>query len=276
MAQKHRRLKPAAYAVINAAVFAVCAFTFYQIGLHRNQKSDTTNHSLESVTKITTSTQQSSPETSTITTTSTYKIPTENSWRYWEVPWANAYQKLLWSGEYLDTFLKNAVFLNTNGYSLDAEDGYRDLMKSIEIYAALIYLDEDDIPELALTSAYHTEIYTFANDTLELVASIDTLNDMCYYPKKMWLADHFYRTMGGISYVNVYDFSEQGLKSGTEQLVHFDYRASEAEEYALYPDENGYEFAFGGEWTEIKRQGILVSSFSPNDVITHLHDQLSD
>lgn len=35
MANKKRRLKPAAYAVINTAVFAVCAFTFYQVGKHQ-------------------------------------------------------------------------------------------------------------------------------------------------------------------------------------------------------------------------------------------------
>lgn len=115
---------------------------------------------------------------------------------------------------------------------------------------------------------------TYSDDSLQLVASIDTLNDMHYYPKKLWLGDHFYKCMGGISYAEIYDFSEQGLKNGTEQIVHWDHPDSDAETYSLYPDV--YEFQFGGDWHEIKNGACLVSSFSPDDVITELYSGLVD
>lgn len=42
MANKKRRLKPAAFVVVNTAVFTVCAFTFYQIGKHQVSARDAT------------------------------------------------------------------------------------------------------------------------------------------------------------------------------------------------------------------------------------------
>lgn len=180
----------------------------------------------------------------------------------------------MWTGEYQADFLKNAAYLHTNGYMLDRNDAYRNMEDDINIYAALIYLDDDDTPELALTSSYHTMIYTYTDDALQLVASIDTLSDMHYYSKKLWLGDHFYKCMGGISYAEIYDLSEQGLKNGTEQIVHWDHPDSDAETYSLYPDV--YEFQFGGDWRKIKNGACLVSSFSPDDVITDLYNGLVD
>ena len=279
MTVKHRRLKPAAYAVINAAVFAVCAVTFYQIGKHRIQKPETAaiqNEESSSVPERTSSAETSfSDQTiTTVTTAATESVPLENQWHYWDYPWASAYQELLWSGEYQADFLKHAVYFHTNGHDLDDRDHYRNMDADIDIYAALIYLDEDDTPELALTSAYHTTVYTYTDDALQLVASINTLNNMLYYPKKSWLGDHFFRTMGGISYAEIYDFSEQGLKNGTEQKKHLEFWVDEAEKYELYP--NQIEYSFGGQWREINTGACLVSSFSPNDVITKLHDALPE
>ena len=284
MANKQHILKPAAYAVINTAVFVVCAFTFYQIGKHRATTKDTSavRHtecsagSSELLDELEKSSNTTAPPTTSQTTVeSTMAVNLEsweNQWHYWDVPWASAYQQLLWTGDYQADFLKNAAYLHTNGYILDGNDAYRNMEDDIDIYAALIYLDDDDTPELALTSSYHTTIYTYSDDALQLVASIDTLSDMHYYSKKLWLGDHFYKCMGGNSYAEIYDFSGQGLKSGTEQIVRWDFPDSDAETYSLYPD--AYEYQFGGDWHEIKNGACLVLSFSPDDVITQLYNDL--
>lgn len=280
MATKHRRLRPAAYAVINAAVFAVCAVIFYQIGKHHAAKPEvdaeqSTESSFAQENSADTMVSQPTEEQTAGTETSPADSDArENQWHYGDVPWASAYQQLLWSGEYQSEFQKNAIFYHENGRALDDHDYYRNMDADINIYASLIYLDEDDIPELALTSAYHTMIYTYADDKPALVMSLNTLNAMHYYPRKMWLGDHFFRTMGGISYVDIYDFSAQGLKSGTEQHVRFDYAEDGAEEYFLEPA--GIEYSFGGEWRELREGGCLVSSFSPNDVISELYRALEE
>ena len=116
----------------------------------------------DTTTVSSTTTQATTTESTTILDLESW----ENKWHYWDVPWANAYQKLLWAGEYQADFLKNAAYLHTSGYMLDRNDAYHNLEDDFNIYAALIYLNEDDIPELALTSTYHTMIYTYNDDAL--------------------------------------------------------------------------------------------------------------
>lgn len=105
MANKKRRLKPAAFAIINTVVFAVCTFTFYQIGKHQvNMKdtaavvrtessADSSEVSLDVPERLDITMSSTVPRATTTESTTTVDLASwENQWHYWDVPWANAYQ----------------------------------------------------------------------------------------------------------------------------------------------------------------------------------------
>ena len=277
MAKRHKRLKPAAYCVINLAVFAVCAFTFFRVGQHHAVKPETASapdtESFSDADSITiTSLTTTSSETTQTTTTALPPASLEHSW--YDEPWGWPYKDLLWSGEYLNAFQKDIIAYHSGS----GGDPYRLTHSEINIYAALIYLDDDDIPELALSSEIYTMIYTYADDQAQLVDAFETYNMMHYIPRKSLLADDFYKTMGGFYHTNVYDYSKNGLKNGAEiKLLFDDMNGTTDSEFGMYKAED-YDlipsrlcFTYGESWKPLNENACLISAFMPDDAIGTLY-----
>ena len=88
----------------------------------------------------------------------------------------------------------------------------------------------------------------------------------------MWLGDHYYQTMGGLSYADIYDFSEHGLQFGTEKKVRLEYHQGANEEYNLIVGESMLEFP--SDWRTISTEGIQVMSITVDGTLEKAYERL--